>query len=144
MAKFEPGQSRNPGGRPKSKELRDALRGFTDWLSSVWASPLTTKNPRVALLAIRELYGRVYGKPLQASEVSIEDDRSYPGDTYPLTPTEVAVSLKELLTTAEKEMGLPPRPEHSNKDRVERLLKQSTPLSPSLYAALQQGQGTRH
>ena len=30
MAKFEPGQSGNPGGRPKSKELRDALRGFTD------------------------------------------------------------------------------------------------------------------
>jgi hypothetical protein len=96
----------------------------------------------VALLAIRELYDRVYGKPLQASEVSIEDHRSEPA--VPLTPDEVAVSLQELLTTAEKEMGLEPLPASPNRDRVERLLKQSTPLSPTLYAALHQVEGTRH
>jgi hypothetical protein len=144
MAKFAKGQSGNPGGKIKSRDLRELLRGYVPAAAKRLGELLDHKNPRVALLAIQTLYDRVYGRPLQASEVTIEDNRSGLGDITSLTPDEVAISLKELLTTAEKEMGLEPMPLHSNKDRVERLLQQPTPLSPSLYAALHQAEGTRH
>jgi hypothetical protein len=147
MAKFEPGQSGNPGGRPKSKELRETLRAaYADKAHQRLGELMDDRDSRVALQAVREYYDRVHGRPLQASEITIEDNRAEQfASTAPLTPDEVAISLKELLTTAEKEMGLEPMPMQTNKERVERLLKEKGPLSPSLYTALHQAEGmTRH
>jgi hypothetical protein len=143
MPKFEPGQSGNPGGKPKTRELREALRGNVEAANKRLGELINNKNPRVALLAIKELYDRVYGRALTTAEITVEDNRQQ-YEPQPLTPVEVAVSIKELLTTAETEMGLTPMPDQSNKDRVERLLSQSGLLPPTLYAALHQAEGTRH
>lgn len=144
MAKFQPGQSGNPGGKPKVRELRQALRSFTDKAVKRLGELIDHKNPRVALLAIKEFNDRMYGRAPQFSEITVEDNRPEQISSYPLTAPEVAVSIKELLTTAEKEMGLTPMTNKTNKERVERLLKQEAPLSPSLYAALHAAEGTRH
>jgi hypothetical protein len=142
--KFQPGQSGNPGGRkPMSKEIRETLRGFTDKAVARLGKLIDHKNPRVALLAIQTLFDRAYGKAMTLAEISIEDNRSNLGEMIPLTPAEVAVLIAELLTTAEKEMGLEPLPNYSSQQRVERLLQQPV-LSPSLYQALHSVGGTRH
>ncbi len=145
MGKFQPGQSGNAGGRPKSKKLREALSPFIDKAVARLGKVLDSKDPRVALQACRELFDRVYGKALTTAEVTIEDNRAADlGEMIPMTPAEVAVSIAELLTTSEREMGLEPMPDHSNKDRIERLVQQPGAMSPTLYAALHSVGGTRH
>jgi hypothetical protein len=146
MGKFEPGQSGNPGGRVKSKELRDLLRNNVGAAARRLIELVDHKNPRVALLAVQTLFDRVYGKAMQASELIIEDRREemMEASYRQLTPAEVAVSLKEILTTAEKEMGIDVDLKLSNRERVERILQQPGAMSPALYAALHSAGGTAH
>jgi hypothetical protein len=145
MGKFQPGQSGNPGGKPKGADLRKALSVYDDKVIQRLGELLDSKDDRVALQACKEVSDRRFGKALTTAEISIEDNRNEQSNNFaPLTPDEVAVSLKELLTTAEREMGLEPMPLHSNKERVERLLQQPGAMSPTLYGALHQAGGTRH
>lgn len=145
--KFEKGQSGNPGGRPKSKELRDLCRTFTEEaVKELGRIALNAKSLTVRVMAIRELFDRGYGRPQQGLEVSIEDNRpeAVAGYERPMVPDEVAASLRALIADAEKELGLTPVPEQSDKERIERMLSQSSVLPPSLYQALHQLGGTLH
>jgi hypothetical protein len=143
MSKFEPGQSGNPGGRPKSKELRDLCRTYTaDAVKMLAKIALKGKGEMTRVIAIRELLDRSYGRPMQALEVAIDDNR--PEAQPELTPPEVIEALGAILTKAEKELGLAPAPELPTEERAKRLIEQPKPLPPYLYKALQAASGTRH
>lgn len=76
---WKPGQSGNPGGRPKSKPLTDELLRFLEqeapkgkgqtWASLI-AEALVKKARRGDVRAITELANRIEGKPRQAVELS--------------------------------------------------------------------------
>lgn len=143
MSKFEPGQSGNPGGRPKSKELRELCRTYTESaVKELGRLAMKAKGEMTRVIAIRELLDRSYGRPMQALEVAVEDNR--PEVQPELTPPEVVEALGAILTKAEKELGLVPAPELPVEERAKRLIDQPKPLPPYLYKALQASSGTRH
>lgn len=64
---FQPGQSGNPGGRPKEndevkrlarKHSKDAIKRLAHWLHS--------DNPKASVSAAQALLDRGFGKPAQA------------------------------------------------------------------------------
>jgi hypothetical protein len=140
---FESGKSGNPGGRPKSKILRDLCRTYTvEAVEELARIALHGKGEMTRVIAIRELLDRSYGRPMQALEVAIEDNR--PEAQPEMTPPEVVEALGAILTKAEKELGLTPAPELPTEERAKRLIDQPKPLPPYLYKALQASSGTRH
>lgn len=63
---FAPGQSGNPGGRPKlSNELRDAARAATPRALERAIQLIESPDENVALKAINTVWDRAYGKPAQ-------------------------------------------------------------------------------
>jgi hypothetical protein len=145
MSKFEPGQSGNPGGRPRSKELRELCRTYTaDAVKMLAKIALKGKGEMTRVIAIRELLDRSYGRPMQALEVAVDDNRPEVQVQPELTPPEVVEALGVILSKAEKELGLTPAPELPTEQRAKRLIDQPKPLPPYLYKALQAGPGTRH
>jgi hypothetical protein len=78
---FQPGQSGNPGGRPKTKVFSMAAR---EWLASPNAEYPDLTNAEVAVIkcgaaaldgdiaALRELLDRAEGRPRQAVEISTD------------------------------------------------------------------------
>lgn len=75
---FKKGQSGNPGGRPKEKPFRDALRielasrGGDAKSLRVIASKIIEKAEDGDLQAAREIADRLDGKPTQEAEVLVE------------------------------------------------------------------------
>jgi hypothetical protein len=65
---FKPGQSGNPGGRPKamSPELREAFKGASVRAFAVLRRALRNKDPMVQLRAANAILDRAYGRPEQA------------------------------------------------------------------------------
>lgn len=76
---FEPGKSGNPGGRPKTKPFRDALRvelaatGEDSRALRDIARSLIGKARDGDIQAIREIADRLDGKPTQAMEHAGKD-----------------------------------------------------------------------
>jgi hypothetical protein len=66
MAHFQPGQSGNPGGRPKADgKLKEAARTHTEAALQVLVDALSHTDGRIALKAAELLLDRGYGKPAQ-------------------------------------------------------------------------------
>lgn len=59
---FKPGQSGNPGGRPKG--LAAKAREYADRALEVIAEALEDVDPKVRLAAAKEVFDRGYGKPV--------------------------------------------------------------------------------
>lgn len=87
MAKFKPGQSGNPGGRPKIiAEVKELAREYTDAAVKALADIVQNKKaaPAARVAAAQALLDRGYGKPTQYVEakvgpldgLSVEDKRS--------------------------------------------------------------------
>ena len=134
MAQFEKGQSGNPGGKPRTRELRALCREYTERAVKRLGELLDyEKAPTVQLAAARELLDRAWGKPLQATEVQVDDKRS----AEPMTPAEVQLALRDLLANAERAMGLEVLEDADNSERVKRIMRAPGHLPPALYAALQ-------
>jgi hypothetical protein len=145
MAKFQPGQSGNPSGRPKSKVLRDLAREFTaDAVKELGRLALHAKGEMTRVIAIRDLLDRGYGRPMQAMEVCVEDARPDQEFERELSPPEVLAALGNILAKAEAEMGISTVDGLTNEQRVERMLKHGVPLPPDLYRAVMAMQETRH
>lgn len=68
---FKPGQSGNPGGRPKGyAEIIDAARAHGEAAISVLVASLTDKDARLRVAAAQALLERGYGKPAQHLSLS--------------------------------------------------------------------------
>lgn len=146
MVKWAPGTSGNPGGKPRSAHLRALCREFTEAAVKELARlALEATGQMVRVQAIRELLDRGYGRPMQALEVCVEDNRPEAAeDMHPLLPEQVAAALGEILANSEREMGINPVDGLTNEQRMKRLLESGQPLPPDLYHAWQKSTETRH
>jgi hypothetical protein len=91
---WTPGQSGNPGGRPKvAAEVRDLAREHAGMAIKRLVTLMCSKNQPVALRAAEAVLDRGYGRPLQA--VKLPEDPPEPRrlDLTKLTDEE----LKELV-----------------------------------------------
>lgn len=68
---FKPGQSGNPGGRPKSVAIvKEAAQAYGLEAIQKLAELMHSDNPTIARAAARDLLERGYGKPAQSVELS--------------------------------------------------------------------------
>jgi hypothetical protein len=76
MTRFRPGQSGNPGGRPKSAHLSELARAQAEVCIDTLVKILNNnKAPAAARIsAAKELLERGYGKVSQAMTLSTEND----------------------------------------------------------------------
>jgi hypothetical protein len=141
---FEPGVSGNPGGRPKSKELRTLCRTYSvAAVEELARLAMNAKGEMTRVIAIRELLDRGHGRPMQALEVAVEDLR--PESTgVVMMPDEIAIALNQIILKAETEMGVSHVDGLTDKDRLKRLIQSGKTLPPDLYRAIHQAEGTRH
>ena len=89
---FKQGQSGNPGGRPKSRALTDALEQTIDKHElgeKLWALAL-----KGDMQAIKYIYDRIEGTPTQRFEVDEETIRELAED-FGLAPEQVRRDLAE-------------------------------------------------
>jgi hypothetical protein len=121
--RFVNGTSGNPGGKPRSAHLRELCRTYTEAaVKELGRLALKAKTESTRIRAIAELLDRGYGRPMQALEVALDDNRPGQEESRQLTAPEVMVALGEILTKAEAEMGIAPDSGLTNEQRVERML----------------------
>lgn len=64
QGRFAPGTSGNPGGRPKSlRSVVEAAREATEAAIAVLTNALSDPDPRVRIVAAKELLDRAWGRP---------------------------------------------------------------------------------
>jgi hypothetical protein len=72
---FQPGQSGNPGGRPKVENIvKRIARNHTEKAINKLATLLDSADERIQIAAAQALLDRGYGKPAQAIVGGDEED----------------------------------------------------------------------
>ena len=72
---FQPGQSGNPGGRPKGEgKVREAAREHTDTAVGVLVAAMADEDARVRIKAAEVLLDRGWGKPPQSLTMTGDDE----------------------------------------------------------------------
>ena len=89
MSKFAPGQSGNPGGRPKSAHLSELARAETDaCIATLVRIRDSAKAPAAArIAAARELLDRAYGRASQSVALGQDPNLAAVQIEQPLRPT---------------------------------------------------------
>ena len=138
MPKFEPGRSGNSGGRPRvPNEFREACRAASPKALEVVIAALDDKSASLRLKAAEIILDRSWGKPAQSIDIAMQDAQEATLEAQrPLTRPEVNKALAELVTGAERELGLTAIKGATTMQRVQRLLEAPQGLPPQLYAAL--------
>ena len=76
MAQFQPGQSGNPGGRPKgTSALAEAARAKTEEALNVLIAAMADEDVRARITAAQAILDRGYGKPAQSVDLGSDPDR---------------------------------------------------------------------
>ena len=72
---FQPGNSANPGGRPKSLvEVMDLARQHTPQAIATLAGWMTSEDAKASVAACNALLDRAWGKPQQTIDASVKMD----------------------------------------------------------------------
>lgn len=75
--RFRPGQSGNPGGRPRvPEEVREMLQALTPRAVVALAEALDGDDARLRFLAAQEVLNRSLGKPHQSTDVEVKKGKS--------------------------------------------------------------------
>lgn len=75
---FQPGQSGNPGGRPREDpRLRDACRAHTEEAVGVLVAALKDDNVKNQITAATALLDRGYGRPPQSVDLGSDPERPF-------------------------------------------------------------------
>lgn len=72
---FQRGVSGNPGGKPKGEDVRSLARKNTKRAMERIVELIDDEDPRVALMAAKEVLDRAYGKPKVAEDDETGDKK---------------------------------------------------------------------
>src|SRR5262245_7114065 len=89
--RFAPGVSGNPSGRPKlPAEVKEMFQAKAPEAFEVLCKLLHAHDPKVSVIAAREILNRAYGRPVQSIDASINEDtvRQYAEVPKPCSSTE--------------------------------------------------------
>ena len=81
--RFAPGTSGNPTGRPPlPEEIRTRIRDYTDQAIDVLVKAMSHEDPRVAVLAAKEMLDRGWGKAPTTSDVTLRQQEIDPSAAH--------------------------------------------------------------
>ena len=100
VGRFQPGQSGNPGGRPKENaEVRDLARQYTEEAIERLAFWMQSDNAKATVSACQAILSRGWGTPMQAVELTGKD-----GESLEATNTrDLARTILHVLNSAQLE-----------------------------------------
>lgn len=74
---FKPGQSGNPGGRPKADpEMQAILKAACPKAAAKLVGLLDSTNQKIVLSAAEAIFNRVYGKPKESVNMNVSQDEN--------------------------------------------------------------------
>ena len=74
---WKPGQSGNPGGRPKKDpEMQAILKAACPKAAAKLVELLDCTNPRIVLSAATAIMDRIYGKPKESVDMNVSQDEN--------------------------------------------------------------------
>ena len=74
---FKPGQSGNPGGRPKADpEMQAILKAACPKAAAKLVELLDCSTPKIVLSAAEAILNRIYGKPKESVDMNVNQDEN--------------------------------------------------------------------